>query len=104
MVDYVCNSLPEYLSRPLKSIQSVNRSIRSRNWSTPTPVHIPGASSVAVTLWRTRTKLFENCALTHEGTVNAFSYCLARYTRLLTAARVAVGTLLLLLACWRLGM
>ena len=71
MVDYVCNSLPKYLSRPLKSIQSVNRSIRSRNWSTPTPVHIPGASSVAVTLWRT--KLFEKCALTHEGTVNALA-------------------------------
>ena len=39
MVDYVCNSLPKYLG-------SVNRSIRSRNWSTPTPVRIPGASTV----------------------------------------------------------
>ena len=50
MVDYVCNSLPKYLSRPLKSIQSVNRSIRSINWSTPTPVHIPGPSTVLLLL------------------------------------------------------
>ena len=50
MVDYVCNGLPKYLSRPLKPIQSVNRSRRSRNWSTPTPVHIPGASTVLLLL------------------------------------------------------
>ena len=90
MVDYVCNSLPKYLSRPLKSIQSVNRSIRSRNLVYSYPcAYTWGQHSVAVTLWRT--KLFEKCALTHEGTVNALA---TRYTRLLTAARVAVGTLL----------
>ena len=46
MADYVCNSLPKYLGRALKSMQSVNCSIRSRNWCTSSPVHIPGASTV----------------------------------------------------------
>ena len=39
----VYNSLPKYLGRALKSIQTVSRWI---NWCTSTPVDIPGASLV----------------------------------------------------------